>query len=222
MMSVPYRQLIGALQFCVQVSRPDICFVVSVLSRYNQNPGKAHWIAAKRVLRYLKGTINKKITYTKQPTEIQGYCDADWAGDEDERKSTTGYVFTLQHGAISWCSKRQQTVAISTTEAEFMSMTAAIQESIWLKKLENEIFINSVRIIKLYCDNIGAINFAINNTYSARTKHIDIKQKFVHQKVREKVVELIHLATNEMPADILTKPVTGIKINSVLKLLGLD
>lgn len=218
----PYRQLVGALQFCVQVSRPDICFAVNVLSRYNQNPGKAHWAAAKRVLRYLKGTIDKKITYTKQSTEIQGCCDADWAGDEDERKSTTGYVFTFPNGAISWCSKRQPTVAISTTEAEFMSMTAAIQESIWLKQIENEIFANSIRTIKLYCDNIGAINFAINNTYSARTKHIDIKEKFVHQKVREKFVDLIHLATNEMPADMLTKPLSSIKINLVSKLLGLD
>lgn len=136
MLNVPYRQLVGALQFLVQVSRPDICFAVNVLSRYNENPGKEHWAAAKRVLRYLKGTIDMKITYTKRPIEIQGYCDADWAGDEDERKSTTGYVFTLQGGAISWCSKRQPTVAISTTEAEFMSMTAAIQECIWLKKIE--------------------------------------------------------------------------------------
>lgn len=193
-----------------------------MLSRYNNNPGKAHWAAAKRVLRYLMATINMKISYTKQPTEIQGYCDADWAGDEDERKSTTGYVFTLQSGAISWCSKRQPTVAISTTEAEFMSMTAAIQELIWLKTIEKEMFVNSPTTMKLYCDNIGAISFAINNTYSARTKHIDIKEKFVHQKVREKVVDLIHLATNEMPADVLTKPVTSIKLNLLSKLFGLN
>jgi hypothetical protein len=103
-----------------------------------------------------------------------------------------------------------------------MSMTAAIQECIWLKKIEKEIFVNSPCTIKLYCDNLGAISFAINNTYSARTKHIDIKEKFVHQKVREKVVDLIHLATSEMPADVLTKPVSSIKLNLVSKMFGLN
>lgn len=206
MKDVPYRQLVGALQFCVQVSRPDICFPVNVLSRYNVNPGKAHCGAAKRVLRYLKGTIDRKITYNNSQTQIQGYCDADWASDEDERRSTTGYVFTTQGRAISWCTKQQKTIAISTTEAEFMSMTAAIQECIWLKMLEREIFVNSPESIELFCDNLSAVKLAINNAYSARTKHIDVKEKFVHQNVKKGLIKLTHLPTREMPADILTKP----------------
>lgn len=223
MQDVPYRQLVGALQFCVQVSRPDICFPVNVLSRYNHNPGRSHWGAAKRVLRYLKGTVDKKITYNSSAEkQVRGYCDADWASDEDERRSTTGYVFTMQGGAISWCSKQQKTIAISTTEAEFMSMTAAIQECIWLKMFEQELFVNSLPSIVLFCDNRSAINLAVNNAYSARTKHVDVKQKFVHQNVKNGLIKLIHLPTNEMPADILTKPTTGRKLEDFSSIFGFN
>lgn len=122
MAEIPYEQLIGCLQFAAQVTRPDICFAVNLLSRYKANPGKAHWGAAKRILRYIKGTINKRLVYTNTPTQIQAYCDADYASDLDERKSTTGYVFMFQGSAISWKSKRQKTIALSSTESEYMSV----------------------------------------------------------------------------------------------------
>lgn len=134
---VPYQELIGSLMFAAQITRPDICFAVSKLSQFNMNFGKQHWQAAKRVLRYLRGTIDKKLCYHKSKTsELVGYCDSDWAGDIDQRRSTTGYVFTMCDGAVSWATKQQKTVALSTTEAEYMAMVAAIQESIWLQRLK--------------------------------------------------------------------------------------
>lgn len=222
MKRIPYRQAVGALLFCSQITRPDINFVVNMLSRYNENPEGAHWTVVKRVFRYLKGTIDRKITYTKENTLLEGFCDADWGSDELTRKSTSGYVFTLQGGAVSWCTKRQKTIALSTTEAEFQSMVAAIQEAIWLKRLEKEIFVNSTKELILHCDNKGAIQLANNNSYSAKTKHIDIKEKFVKEKIENGQIKLEYLKTNEMPADILTKSVSGNKLKYLSFKFGLN
>lgn len=181
------------------------------VSRYSKNPGKTHWLTIKRIFRFLKGTIDKKIVYHREPDDLKGYCDADWAGDLDQRKSTTGYIFTMQKGPISWCSRRQPTVAISTTEAEFMSMTSSIQELIWLKRLLKELAPKASERIVLYCDNNSAIQFAKNNSYSNRTKHIEIKTSFIREKIDSGTMELVHLPTEKMLADILTKPVVKAK-----------
>lgn len=208
MKKVPYREAIGSLLYAAQITRPDIGFAVNLLSRYCENPGRGHWIGVKRIMRYLKGTRGYELIYGEAEEKITGYCDADWASDVDKRKSTTGYVFTMYGGAISWGTRRQPTVALSTTEAEYMSMVAAIQEAMWLKQLLEEIFNIVAKPIKIYNDNIGAIELAKNNGYSARSKHIDIKNKFIHEKLNERVIELEYLQTDQMPADILTKAVT--------------
>ncbi|XP_046808389.1 secreted RxLR effector protein 161-like [Lucilia cuprina] len=222
MSKIPYMQAIGCLLFAAQITRPDICYAVNLLSRFGTNPGKPHWEAVKRVMRYLKGTIDKGIVYKRQAEDdIKGFCDADWAGDVDNRQSTTGYVFVYQSGAISWSTKKQKTVALSSTEAEFMSLTAAIQESVWLKRLEAELNPNSGKSMLLYCDNKGALQVALNNNYSPRTKHVDIKAKFIRQKIDEKEVILENLCTDEMVADVLTKAVTPQKLNYFVKYVGL-
>lgn len=221
MKNIPFRQAIGALLFCAQVTRPDINYAVNALSRYNEKPDETHWTGVKRIFRYLKGSIDRKITYKKDSSILEGFCDADWGSDEETRKSTTGYVFTLQSGAITWCTRRQKTVALSTTEAEFQSMVAAIQEAIWLKRMELEIFPNATKTLVLHCDNRGAIQLATNNSYSARTKHIDIKEKFVREKLESGDIQLRYLRTDEMPADILTKAVTKQKLNSLSLSFGL-
>lgn len=199
MSKIPYRELIGSLLFIAQISRPDISFAVNLLSRFNGNPGAAHWKAAKRTLRYLSGTKELELIYGGSHRQLTGFCDADWAGDTDSRKSTTGYLFTMNGGAITWNTKKQATVALSTTEAEFMSMVACIQEGMWLKQLLAELFTTTEENIKIFCDNKGAIDLAKNNAFSPRSKHIDIKHKFVHEKISNNEVSV------EMPADILTK-----------------
>lgn len=222
MASIPYQAAIGCIMYAAQISRPDISFAVSALSQYNNDFGKPHWMAVKRVLRYIKGTIDVKLTYRKDETgEIIGYCDADWAGDRNERRSTTGYVFQLQGGAISWATRKQPTIALSSTEAEFMSLVAAIQEAIWLKRLEGEIFLQAPKSIQLYCDNQGAIHLATNSNYHARTKHIDVKNYFIREKLAEGMIKLNYLCTKEMIADIMTKPVNHIVLNSFIDDYGL-
>lgn len=220
MAKVPYKQAIGCLLFAAQITRPDINFAVNLLSRYSTNPGQAHWAAIKRLLRYLKGSIDKKLVYRKDSNEIEGFCDADWASDLDQRKSTTGYVFVMQGAAVSWASRRQQTIALSTTEAEFMALVAAMQETVWLKRLEHELF-GATTTMTLHCDNKGAIQLALNGSYSSRTKHVDIKANFIREKLEERIVELKYIGTDEMLADILTKGMIGNKQVFFCKQIGL-
>lgn len=202
---------------------------MSALSRYNNNYGRAHWTAVKRVIRYLKATIDYRLIFRSNGnSEIIGHCDADWAGDPDQRRSTTGYVFHAQGGAISWQTRRQPTVALSSTEAEFMSMVAAIQEALWLKRFEREMFPEAPKSIILYCDNQGALHLAKNKNYHARTKHIDIRKYFIQDnlfiedgKEDDIKIKLVYKPTNEMIADVLTKSVNSVKLNKFMPELGL-
>lgn len=219
---IPYRECIGSLLFAAQISRPDISYGVNLLSRFCEKPGKGHWIAVKRILRYLKGSKSLEIIYGQTNNDLTGYCDADWAGDIDNRKSTTGYLFTLNGGAITWNTRRQPTIALSTTEAEFMSMVCATQEALWLKQLLSELFTSYDLVVKIFCDNKGAIQLAKNNVFSARSKHIDIKHKFIHEKINENQVEIEYLSTEEMPADILTKACSANKIMKHIPTFGLN
>ncbi|XP_062713882.1 uncharacterized protein LOC134290716 [Aedes albopictus] len=132
MKDVSYQEAVGCLMYLAQCTRPDILFAVNVLSRFNQNPGPKHWIAVKHVLRYLRGSSQQKLHYKRDANlEVVGYCDADWGSDPEQRKSTSGYVFLASGGAISWSCKKQPTVALSTCEAEYMAVSAAVQEASW-------------------------------------------------------------------------------------------
>lgn len=222
MKKVPYRECIGSLLYAAQISRPDISYAVNLLSRYCENPGRAQWIAVKRIMRYLKGTTGLEITYGNGEEKLIGYCDADWASDMDLRRSTTGYIFTSFGGAISWSTKRQPTIALSTTEAEYMSLVAATQEGIWIKQFLEEIQNYPLNAIKIFNDNMGTNELAHNNGYSARSKHMDIKNKFVHEKLNEGIIALEYLQTDEMPADIMTKASTGSKIKKHIVEIGIN
>lgn len=141
MANVPYQEAVGSVMYAAQESRPDIQYAVHTVSRFNNIPGNPHWNAVKRIMRYLRGTIDAKLTYRRDDTAgLHGYSDADWAGDVSDRRSVTGYVFLLQGGAVAWNSRKQPTVALSTTEAEYMALATATQEAIWLRSLYGEIF----------------------------------------------------------------------------------
>lgn len=212
MHNIPYQEAVGSLMYAAQVSRPDISYAVGVVSRFNLNPTKTHWLAVKRILRYLKGTINAKLTYTRNGNcELIGYCDADWAGDVSDRRSTTGYVFVMNDAAISWNSRKQPTVALSSTEAEYMSLTAAIQEAKWLKNLRDELLNDSTKILTICCDNKSAIDLASTTMYHARTKHIDVKYHFIRDTLMEGAFKLDYLRTDHMLADMLTKALVPCK-----------
>jgi len=134
-----YQSAAGSLMYAMLGTRPDIAFAVSVISRYASNPAETHWKAVKRILRYLKGSIDLQLTYRGSLKPLTGYTDSDWAGDHDTRRSTSRYIFNLRSGAISWSSKRQATVALSTCEAEYIGQTQAAKEAIWLRRLLQEI-----------------------------------------------------------------------------------
>ena len=162
-----YQQAIGCLTYLSVTTRPDIAAAVGILSQYMSKPSKEHWMGVKRVLRYLKGTINYGIKYSsnKEEKDLVGYCDSDWAGDIDTRKSTSGYVFQLGNSAISWSSRKQATVARSSTEAEYVALSAATQEAIWLQRLMKDLGKKMDTPIIVYEDNQGAIELTKNAKY---------------------------------------------------------
>lgn len=213
MSMVPYRELVGGLLYISQGTRPDISFAVNTLSIFNNNPGKAHWIAAKRVLRYLKATIDTKLQYSKDElSNFSAFCDADWASNIDDRRSCSGYVFLSQGGAISWCSRRQPTIALSTTEAEYMALSSTVQESSWLNQFEGQFNFGGERQpIRIFCDNTSALDLAKTTGYSARTKHIDVRHHYLREHVESGQINLVHIPTEDMVADVLTKPLNSKK-----------
>lgn len=222
MSSVPYQEAVGSLLYISQGSRPDITYAVHSVSRFNHNPGKAHWEAVKRIMRYLKGTLEAKLSFSKASnSKVSGYCDADWAADLDERRSCTGYAFIKQGGAISWNCKRQPTIALSSAEAEYMSLSACTQEALWFRQLISNLDSSTDNSITILCDNKSAIDLSGSNGYNARTKHIDIRHHFVRQSIQDKLVHVEHVSTDAMLADVLTKPLSKEKHLYCTKGLGM-
>lgn len=220
MTKVPYKEAVGSLLYLAQATRPDISFAVNAVSQYCSNPGRRHWEAVKRILRYLKGTAGNRLVYKKDGnSQVVGYTDADWGGDPDTRKSTTGYVFVLQGGAISWSVKRQPTVALSSCEAEYMALSRTIQEALWLRNLQQPIF--EEQKITILCDNQSAISIARNGSYNPRTKHVDIRYHFVHDTLEQDMIDLQYVNTNDQAADGFTKPLPPIKLVKQRQLIGI-
>jgi hypothetical protein len=224
MRGVPYLRLVGRLMYLMLFTRPDLCHAVGLLSRFGSNPGWEHWMAAKRILRYLKGTMNHGITYRQSslPFEITCYTDADWGEDPDTRRSVSGMVSVLAGGAVSWSSKRQSTVAQSTLEAEYMAAASATREVLWLRKLMADIGEVPTGPTVIYCDNQGAVRTSKDDAFHPRTKHIAHKYHLVREKVEEGDITVIHKPTGEMAADFLTKSLPREKLQNLLPLIGLD
>ena len=215
--SFPYSQLIGSLMYLSVCTRPDISQAVGALARYMAYPTTTHWQAAKGVLRYIAGTADFGITYAG--LDLEGYCDADYAGDLDSRRSTTGYVFTLGGGAISWSSRLQPTVAASTTEAEYMAAAYAIKEGLWLRTLLTELGLEA-STIPIQADNQSAIKILKNPVFSMRSKHIDVIYHFARERVARKDITFKYIPTSKMVADALTKPLPEKKLNYCRSCMG--
>lgn len=215
-----YSQLIGSLMYLSVCTRPDISQAVGALARHMANPTTAHWRAAKGVLRYISGTANYALSFGEKELKLEAYCDADYAGDLDTRRSTTGYVFTLNGGAISWSSRLQPTVAVSTTEAEYMAAAYAIKEALWLRNLLNNLGME-IQTVNIKADNQSAIKLLKNPVFSMRSKHIDIIYHFARERVFRKDVSFDYVSTNEMVADALTKPLPLNKLEFCRKKMGI-
>jgi hypothetical protein len=187
-------------------TRPDLSFAVSYLARYLNCYDKEHFRAAMLVLRYVQATKDDGITYhAGKDLELVGYSDSDWASDVNTRRSTTGYLFLLAGGAISWKTRLQPTVANSSTEAEYMALSAAAQEALALRDVCREFNIDVTAPTVIFEDNQGALAMAKNPLYYAKTKHIHIKYHFTREKVRNGDIVVVYKPTVDMLADAMTK-----------------
>ena len=214
-----YSQLVGSLMYLSVCTRPDIAQAVGALARYMAQPTAAHWQAGKGVMRYLAGTANYGITFGGTRSGLEAYTDADYAGDIDTRRSTTGYVFILNGGAISWSSRLQQTVAASTTESEYMAAASATKEGLWLRKLLSEMQLD-ITIIDIKADSQSAIKLLKNPVFSMRSKHIDVIYHFARERVMRGEVRFHYIRTDLMVADALTKPVPASKFHFCRSAMG--
>jgi hypothetical protein len=201
-----YQNILGRVMYSMVATRPDLAFSVGYLGRYTATPTEEHWTMMKRLLRYINGRKNNGITYKKgkERMNLVGYVDADWGGAED-RKSTTGYLFLLNNAPISWTSKKQQTVALSSTEAEYIALAQATKEAIWLRKLLKDLGQEQINPTIIYEDNKSAIALASNSSHHQRTKHIDVQYHFIREKIQSKEIAILHAATGDQLADAMTK-----------------
>ena len=192
---VTYQRLVGKLMYLACGTRPDIAFAVGRLSRHNAEPRQSHLRAAKRVVRYLKGTMQLGLVYSQQPDGssasdpspygLVGYGDSNFAGDPEDKKSVMGLCFFLNEAVVSWCSKKQKTVSTSTTKVEYIAIGHAARESVWIKRFINEMALQTTGLI-LNGDNEASISLTTNPKSQNRTKHIDVQHHYIRELVNDK------------------------------------
>ncbi|RHN78204.1 putative RNA-directed DNA polymerase [Medicago truncatula] len=208
-----YKQIVGCLMY-LAATRPDLMYVLSLISRFMNCPTELHMHAVKRVLRYLNGTINLGIMYKRNGSDkLEAYTDSDYAGDLDDRKSTFGYVFLLSSGAVSWSSKKQPVVTLSTTEVEFIATAFCACQSVWMRRVLEKLGCTQFGSITMYCDNNSTIKLSKNLVLHGRSKHIDVRFHFLYG-----TLELVHCNSQHQKEDIMTKP---LKLEVFEKLRGL-
>ncbi|KAK4700243.1 hypothetical protein P7C70_g6005, partial [Phenoliferia sp. Uapishka_3] len=219
-----YSEAVGALLWLSLSTRPDIAFSVSLVARFTAAPGSSHWTAVKRIFRYLQATPNYGLRYSGNEGEngrLKAMCDADLGGDKDSWKSMSAYVFTMCGAAIDWLSRLQKSVACSTVEAEYMSLSLCARNAVWLRNLLAELGCPQIGPTLLRGDNEGSLTLAVHPSQHQRTKHIDIHYHNTRNLVSDKIIVLRWIPTREMIADMLTKPMDGIKMLAFSRACGL-
>ena len=209
--------------YLMNATRPDIAYSVSRLSRYTSNPGKDHWEALVRVLRYLKDTITYGLHYTKYPPVLEGYSDANWISDNTETKSTSGYVFTLGGAAISWKSSKQTCIARLTMESEFIALDKAAEEAEWLRNFLEDIPVwhKPVTTICIHCDSMTAQARAKSNIYNGKSRHIRRRHNTIKQLLSSGVISIQYIKSKENLADHLTKGLPREQVKFTSRGMGL-
>ena len=202
-------------------SRPDLAFAVGKLARFCENPRQKHWTAVKRIFRYLSGSREMGLVFRRDcQLGLIGYSDSDWAGDLGDRKSTGGFVFSMSGAPVSWSSRKQTIVAASSCEAEYIALCACSKESIWLRRVVQDVLSRRLGPVDIYSDIQGAIALAQNKAPNRRNKHIDIQYHFVRDAVRRQEVQLDYVPTDKMLADIMTKPVGAVLFQRLVTQMG--
>jgi hypothetical protein len=207
-----FKQIIGSLMY-LTATIPDLMFAVNMIARFMEHPVETHMTAAKRILRYLKGTIELGILYKRgESKKLIAYSDSDYGGDIDDMKSTSG--------AIAWSSRKQPIVTLSTTEAEFIAAAHCVCEGIWLKRILDSIGLQQQPCLTVLCDNNSTIKLSKNPVMHGRSKHIDIRFHFLRNLSCEGLVELVYCASKEQIADVMTKALSLPQFENFRKLLG--
>ncbi|CAA7041690.1 unnamed protein product [Microthlaspi erraticum] len=218
---VPYSSAVGSIMYAMVGTRPDVAYAIGLVSRFMSKPGAVHWEAVKWLLRYLRSSTDLNLVYTKgENFRVQGYCDSDYAGDLDRRRSISGYVFTVGGNTVSWKSSLQSIAALSTTEAEYIALTKAVKEAIWIRGLLIDMGLKAEKA-SVWCDSQSAICLSKNNAFHERTKHMATKFNFIRDIIEEGEVEVLKIHTSENPADMLTKGIHVKKFDSALEFLKL-
>jgi hypothetical protein len=215
-----YRSLIGCLMYLTAI-RPDIMHAVSLLSRFMHCASEVHVKAAKRVVRYIKGTLSYGIQFSCiENFDLQGYADSDWAGSCDDMKSTSGYCFSFGSRIFSWCSKKQEVIAQSTAEAEYVAATAAANQVLWLRKILADLDMEQKKATRVNVDNQAAIAISNNPIFHGKTKHFKLKYYFMREVQKNEEIQLIYCMTEDQLADILTKPLSKTRFEILRNKIG--
>jgi hypothetical protein len=201
-------------------TRPDIAFAVATVARFASNPGPVHWEAVKWIFRYLAGTRDLWLSYGESKRTLEGYADADGSMAED-RHAITGYAFLIDGGTVSWSSKRQEIVSLSTTESEYVVATHSSKEALWLRSLISEVFGTLQEPTTLFSNNQAAIALMRDHQYHAQTKHIDVRYHWIRWVVEQGAIKVIYCPTDDMVADTLTKALPSAKVKHFAAGLGL-
>ncbi|XP_066595468.1 uncharacterized protein [Prorops nasuta] len=220
--NIKYRNLIGALLYISSSTRPDISFSVNYLSRYQNSYSETHWKYALRILKYLHATKDLKLRYKRNEKcdIINCYVDADWGGDNSDRRSTSGYVIKMYGNIVDWKSRKQRCVTKASTYAEYIALSEVVSEIKYVRELVKIFGITICEPIKIYEDNSGAINIANNGNFTKNSKHIEIHYHFVHESVKEKLIDVCKIDSNENVADIFTKALCKLKFIKFRELLN--
>lgn len=217
-----YRAILGSLQY-LSFTRPDVAYAVNKLSQYVHCPSNDHWLALKRLLRYLNGTSHYGLQLHRQsPLRLHAFTDADWAGDKDNYISTTGYLVYLGRNPVSWSSKKQRALARSSTEAEFRAVADTTAKVILLRSLLLELNITLPKQPDIYCDNLGATHYSTNPVFHSRMKHLALAFHFVREQVQLGTIRVQHISGDDQPADALTKPLPKSRFYALLAKIGLS
>ena len=223
MKTYPYRELIGKLLYLAIATRPDIAYTIGVLCRFVENPGMDHWLATKRVLRYLKGTINMRMVYSRQssPDLFTTFSDADLSGNPDNSHSTGGFAICIGGGATQWGSHLQPHMSLSSTESEYTTASKVGCEIIWTRYLLDELGYDMTRPSPLLVDNKSAIQVLKHPEHQSTMKHVHRAYHWICEQVKQKMIAVSHVPRDENPTDIFTKPLGRIKFDKFRAMLGL-
>ena len=205
----PYREAVGCLMFLQSCTRPDIAYNVVTAAQFNERPGKSHIQALKRIMRYLQKTKDLRIMYGNNGLDLVVYSDSDYASCPDTRKCFAGRLAILNGGPVTWKSKKMESVTLSTTEAEYMAVTEAVKDVLWLRQLLDDMVCGQTLPTVVYCDNQAAIHMTSSEEFHPRTKHIDVRHHFIKQEIERGNIMVKYVNTKEQAADMMTKSLNG-------------